>query len=95
MTYRSKKILQAAKDAPRCMSCLEDNDGTVVMAHSNQQRDGKGTGHKAHDYRVAAMCLRCHALVDSSGLTRAEKVEIWDAAHRETIGWLFDSGVVS
>lgn len=95
MTWRSKKLLATAKDVPYCMSCFTPNDGTVVAAHSNQQRDGKGTGIKAADYRIAFMCNQCHHEIDNgSGLSRAKRLEIWEAAHRHSIGWLFDSGRV-
>jgi hypothetical protein len=64
-----------------------------VAAHSNQLRDGKGRGIKAHDYRVASMCFGCHAELDQgTKLTKSERVEMWDEAHRKTIGWLFENG---
>jgi hypothetical protein len=31
-------------------------------------------------------------MIDSGKLSREEKVEMWEDAHRKTIGWLFDSG---
>lgn len=93
MIYRSSKILALAKDCPRCMSCGRTNDGTVVAAHSNQSRDGKGMGIKAHDYRVAFICHECHAEIDQGNkFTKAERVAAWEAAHRKTIGWLFEAG---
>lgn len=93
--YRCKKLLSAAKDAPFCMSCGNHNSGDVVMAHSNQIVDGKGKGIKAHDFRIAALCGACHFDLDAGArLTKAERVELWEAAHRKTIGWLFESGKV-
>lgn len=95
MTYRNKSILKAAKYAPHCMSCMNHNDGTVVAAHSNQQRDGKGMGHKADDYRVAYLCQTCHHLIDQgAGYDKQTRIDIWEAAHRKTVGWLFDSGIL-
>jgi len=86
--YRNARILALAKESP-CQCCGND-DGTIVSAHSNQQRDGKGTGIKAHDYRVAYLCMRCHSYVDSDPkATREERVNLWEEAHRKTIGWLF------
>ena len=92
--YRSKKILQAAKDCPCCMSCGKMNDGTIVMAHSNQQRDGKGMGIKAHDYRVAAVCSACHDEIDGRRKGIIVGDILWEFAHRATIGWLFDAGII-
>ena len=65
----------------------------MVAAHSNQLRDGKGRGMKAHDYRIAALCYRCHMELDQgTKMTKAERVEFWEEAHRKTIGWLFENG---
>jgi hypothetical protein len=63
-----------------------------VAAHSNQLRDGKGRGIKANDYRVAALCYRCHMELDQGkDLSKLERVEMWEEAHRKTIGLLFDN----
>lgn len=91
MNYRDARILRAVREAP-CMMCGAQ-DGTVVAAHSNQLRDGKGRSIKAHDYRVAALCYRCHGEIDQgSKMTKEERLEAWEDAHRRTIGWLFDTG---
>ena len=87
--YRSKKLLEIVREAP-CQHCGTE-DGTVVAAHSNQLRDGKGRGLKAHDYRIAALCFRCHYELDQgSRLTKDERRELWEESHRKTIGWLFE-----
>ena len=75
-----------------CQNC-GSQDGTICAAHSNQMRDGKGKGIKAHDYRIAALCFRCHSELDrGSKLNREERLQIWEDAHRKTIGWLFENG---
>ncbi len=89
--FRSKKILKFAKDAPYCMACGKSNDGTIVAAHSNQLLDGKGTGLKAHDFRIAYLCSVCHFRVDQENISKEIKKEIWEGAHRASIGWLFHS----
>lgn len=95
MTFRSKALLDAARDAPECMGCGKHNDGTVVAAHSNRLTDGKGRGIKAADYRVAYLCHNCHSEIDQGAhMSRAERIEAWEEAHRKTIGWLFESGKV-
>ena len=91
--FRNKTILGLARLSPVCFMCERHNDGTVVAAHSNQIRDGKGKGLKAHDYRVAYLCQKCHTEIDQGKqYSRAEKFAMWDEAHRKTIGWLFDAG---
>lgn len=91
MMYRNKKLLEAVREAP-CMNCGAQ-DGTVVAAHSNQLRDGKGRGIKAHDYRIAALCYRCHSDLDQGArMTKEQRLNFWEEAHRKTVGWLFESG---
>ena len=93
MTYRSRKLLDSARDES-CASCGSE-DGTIVAAHSNQQRDGKGMGTKAADYRIAYLCGKCHFEIDQgSKLTKEERREIWESAHRVTVGRLFERGIV-
>lgn len=89
--YRNNKILQIARHSP-CQICGIE-DGTIVGAHSNQLRDGKGKGIKAHDYRVAYLCHHCHSQLDQGHeLTKQQRIYVWDEAHRKTIGWLFEQG---
>ena len=91
--YRSKKLLEAVRSLP-CQLCGIE-DGTVVAAHSNQQRDGKGTGIKAQDYRVAALCYKCHMELDQgSTYLKSKRMELWEEAHRKTIGELFERGIL-
>ena len=91
--YRNKRLLEACRQLA-CQVCGVI-DGTVVAAHSNQLRDGKGKGLKAHDYRIAALGFRCHTELDQ-GSTRSkdERVELWEKAHRSTIGALFETGAL-
>lgn len=90
MNYRNKKLLEIVRESP-CQLCGAE-DGTVVAAHSNQLRDGKGRAIKAHDFRVAALCFRCHAELDQgSKMSKEDRVDLWEMAHRKTIGWLFEN----
>ena len=91
MIYRNKKLLELARKLP-CQNCGIE-DGTVVAAHSNQLRDGKGKGIKAHDYRIASLCFKCHSELDQGrSLSKMERVELWEEAHRRTIAKLFEEG---
>jgi len=50
-------------------------------------------GLKSHDYRIAALCFTCHADIDQGQrLNKEKRKELWDEAHRRTIGWLFERG---
>jgi uncharacterized Fe-S cluster-containing MiaB family protein len=91
MVFRNKKLLEILRDFP-CQHCGKQ-DGTVVAAHSNQLRDGKGKGIKASDYRVASLCFMCHYNYDQgSKMSKQERIEFFDEAHRKTIGLLFEGG---
>ena len=88
--YRNPKLLKSIIEAP-CMHCGV-SDGTVVAAHSNQLRDGKGRSIKAHDYRIAALYYRCHHELDQGNkMSKQERIDMWESAHRLTVGWLFDN----
>jgi hypothetical protein len=93
MTYRNQKLLEIVREF-ECALCGAE-DGTVVAAHSNQLRDGKGKGIKAHDYRIAALCYRCHMAIDQGHrINKQEKEAMWEEAHRKTIGFLFERGKI-
>ena len=93
MNYRNKALLESVRKAP-CQLCGAQ-DGTVVAAHSNQQRDGKGTGIKASDAAIAALCYNCHTMIDQgSKLSKKERFDIWELAHRKTMRWLIENEVL-
>jgi hypothetical protein len=55
---------------------------TVVPAHSNQAKHGKGMGIKASDIYTVPACFGCHFEIDQgSSLTREQKFSAWDAAY--------------
>jgi hypothetical protein len=88
--YRNEKLLRAVAQLP-CQIC--GLEGSTQAAHSNQLRDGKGRGLKAPDYRIAALCFKCHTEIDQGvKLLKQRRVELWDEAHRKTIGKLFEDG---
>jgi len=87
--YRNKRLLEVVRQLP-CQHCGIE-DGTIVAAHSNQLRDGKGRGLKAHDYRIAALCFKCHTELDQGTIwSKTERVSVFEDAHRKTIGELFE-----
>lgn len=92
--YRNKKITQGANGAPCQNEECGKKDGTTVAAHSNQYRDGKGIGIKSHDYRVAYLCHECHNFVDFGIAPKAQRTALWESAHRNTIGYIFENGIV-
>jgi hypothetical protein len=88
--YRNKALLELVRQSP-CQTCGTE-DGTICAAHSNQLRDGKGRGLKASDAMIAALCYRCHMNLDQGkDLSKQERVEIWEEAHRKTMQWLIEN----
>lgn len=67
--------------------------GSIVPAHSNQQRHGRGACHKADDFLIAAVCQVAHDLIDgrSGGWTKEEKQSEWDRAHVATWRWFWEN----
>jgi ferredoxin len=52
-------------------------------------------GLKAHDVYSCALCISCHAMVDSGkDLKKWEREEMWLRAWRKTMFELFDRGLV-
>lgn len=95
LNYRNKKLIEACRQLPCQFPGCGKEDGTVCAAHSNQNRDGKGTGIKAHDYRVAAMCYTHHMEIDQgNAYNKHQRQTIWEEAHRATIGALFAHGLI-
>lgn len=86
MMYRNRKLTQSAQHEA-CVNCGA-NDGTIVFAHSNSQKHGKGMGIKAHDLFGAFLCHQCHYIYDQTvwlydadtrPLTKAQWfVEMWE-----------------
>lgn len=86
MNYRNKRLTQSA-DGEQCV-CCGAKDGTVVWAHSNEQRHGKGIGIKAHDLFGAYLCHWCHKQYDQGNMSKEDKRK----AFRE---WWEDSMIVA
>jgi hypothetical protein len=59
------------------------DDGTVVPAHSNQSRHGKGAGIKANHRFTVPGCFSCHAWIDQGPAPRQTKFNFWDMAFFE------------
>lgn len=89
---RSPKLLRACREIA-CQHCGRE-DGTVVAAHSNSAKHGKGRSIKASDLYVASMCFGCHSELDQGkNLSKSEREAMWDAAHRKTVKELLRRGL--
>lgn len=89
---RSPALLKAAREIP--CQCCGAQDGSVVAAHSNQARHGKGRSIKASDIYIASLCSRCHNAVDCSYiLSQKQRIDIWTDAHCKTVQELTTRGL--
>jgi hypothetical protein len=94
------KLRESARHAPHCFGCERPNTGgNLVLAHDNRLESGRGAYFKTPDYLGAILCADadgCHDKVDgrSGGLTKDEKHELHAAAHRKTLTWWFETGVL-
>ena len=84
-TYkRSQKLLKMVANLP-CQCCGMDNG--VQAAHSNwSEWGGKGKSLKASDEYTAALCLKCHFIIDQGAhLSKDERKDMWLKAHIATV----------
>ena len=80
--FRSEKHRRtvAALDCQHCGAA-----GPSQAAHSNLAAHGKGRAIKASDEYLAALCPRCHTMVDESyTLTQEQRNAIWAQAYLST-----------
>jgi hypothetical protein len=91
--YRNRKLLNLLSTIP-CQNC-GIQDGTVVAAHSNQLKHGKGRGIKASDAMVAALCYSCHMELDQgSKMSKEERKEFFNDAYQRTMQYLFENDLI-
>jgi hypothetical protein len=80
--FRSESHLRnvAALDCQACGA-----PGPSQAAHSNKSAHGKGRSIKASDEWTAALCPRCHDMVDAGySLSKESRDALWNAAHVRT-----------
>jgi hypothetical protein len=68
---------------------------TTVAAHSNWQSEGKGVGHKSHDWATVDACSACHDELDRRNrLSSDEKRLYWLEGFVRTVGDRIARGVL-
>jgi hypothetical protein len=93
LNYRNQKLLEIVRQLP-CQLCGIE-DGTVVAAHSNQQKHNKGTGIKAHDWAIAALCHTCHMKLDQGKhYDKDTRIALWNTAFEKTLHLLWTQGII-
>src|SRR5258706_6738858 len=94
MTFRSRKLLDLAHDAP-CFLLLETVDcgkDKSVPCHSDLLRHGRGVGHKSHDCLAVPGCPACHAVFTRKRYGRMGYEAIWADSFERYMIWLWESG---
>lgn len=94
MTYRNRKLLDVAHSAPcmfRVPGICESGKYPSVPCHSNQQRHGRGHGHKSADVFAPAGCQPCHLWYDVRGAPREEQENTFQTALERWLLWLFEN----
>lgn len=94
MTFRSRKLLDIAHDAP-CFLNLGPCSGQVVPCHSDQLEDGRGVGHKSSDALVVPGCVACHGKFTRAYLGRDQYKEIHIKALKRYLVWMWTEGKVT
>lgn len=96
MTYRNRKLLDVAHEAP-CMLRITQPCGknASVGCHSDMLRHGRGVGHKSADLYAVPGCPACHAAFTRERLGRAGYDEVWGRAFEEWMLWLWESGRIA
>ena len=88
-TWRSEKWLRAVAELT-CVLC--EREGMTQAAHRNY---GKSMGMKTDDCWTAALCVACHADLDSGkDLDREQRRSVMDAAILDTLVELVRAGKV-
>lgn len=87
---RSERLLDLFRALPcQCCGAPPRSD----PAHSNWHEHGKGGAIKASDVYVAAMCRRCHQMIDQgSKLSGDERKRIWTNAWILSVRLITDAG---
>ena len=97
MNYRNRPLLEAIASLPcqlQVIGVCAGPDAPCCACHSNQSRDGKGRGIKAHDSRAAAGCAPCHDWLDQGQSERWVKIFAFDKAALTTLWLLVESGIL-
>lgn len=96
--YRNQRLLDAARGQEcqiRLPHICTNNPETVVAAHSNQLKHGKGGGLKAHDCFIAWACYDCHMELDQGNkFLYHEKCDYWQAGYERTMLQMFLLGIL-
>ena len=91
MTFRSRKLLDLAHDAP-CFLQLGVPCGIhpSVPCHSDMLRHGRGVGHKSHDCLAVPGCPHCHDRFTRKILGESYE-EKWIRAMEFYLVWMWEN----
>lgn len=96
MTFRSRKLLDLAHEAPCCLrlGTAECGNYPSVPCHSDMLEHGRGVGHKSDDSLAVPGCPACHALFTRGNLGRDGYQQIHARAMVRYVQWMWANGKV-
>ncbi len=96
MTYRNRKLLDVAHEAP-CMLRLGVHgcgEYPSVPCHSDLLRHGRRVGHKSHDCLAVPGCPACHGAFTRANLGREGYETAWLIALERYLVWAWENAKV-
>lgn len=94
-TFRSRKLLDIAHDAPCFVNiAIPCGNDRSIPAHSDMLKHGRGVGHKSGDHFAVSCCPNCHSRFTREFLGRDQYQEIWQQSFEKYLTWLWESGKV-
>lgn len=93
MTFRSRKLLDVAHEAP-CMlklGCPGCGEFPSVPCHSDLLRHGRGISHKSHDCLAVPGCPACHGAFTRANLGLTGYEAAWVAAIERYLVWAWEN----
>lgn len=96
MTYRNRKLLDLAHEAPCFLRLAPYGCGAdkSVPCHSDMLRHSRGVGHKSDDCLAVPGCPACHELFTRKNLGREGYDEVWQTAFERYTVWIWENSKV-
>lgn len=93
MTYRNRRLLDVAHEAPCFLDLGTVGCGTnpSVPCHSDMLRHGRGASHKSHDCLAVPGCPACHAVFTRARYGKEGYEMVWRDAFERYQVWLWEN----
>ena len=94
--FRSRKLLDLARDMPCMASFPHICNGPSVPCHANDLLFGRGFSYRSPDWAFCAACDEAHSYIDGrkGGWDKETKRAEWLRAYVKTQDYLWGNGMV-